>query len=115
MYKLSSTLVSRLMLNPREQNSALAGLSTTIETQGKFQAALPTAGMTRSTSVMPSVWEDNSPFETAPSMAVGGSCQPLAQMETSTGRAGGSGVNDDPSARSRMFDGYAVSMIGTVT
>jgi hypothetical protein len=41
VYRLSTTLVSRLVLNLREQNLALAGLPTTIETEQRFQAALP--------------------------------------------------------------------------
>jgi len=39
--RLSTTLVSRLVLNLREQNSNLAGLPTTIETELRFQAGLP--------------------------------------------------------------------------
>ncbi|KAH9972500.1 hypothetical protein BGW80DRAFT_375384 [Lactifluus volemus] len=41
---LSTTLVSRLVLNVREQNSALAGVPTTVETEQRFQAALPAVG-----------------------------------------------------------------------
>jgi hypothetical protein len=90
VYRLSATLISRLVLNLREQNSALADLSTTIETQGRFQAALPAVGTMESTSVVTSVRADNSTFETVPNRVVGGSFQHLAQMETSTGQASGS-------------------------
>ncbi|KAI0302894.1 hypothetical protein B0F90DRAFT_181676 [Multifurca ochricompacta] len=38
---LSTTLVSRLVLNLRAQNSAKAGLPITIESERRFQAALP--------------------------------------------------------------------------
>jgi hypothetical protein len=44
LYRLSTTLVSRLVLNVREQNSALAGVPTTVETEQRFQAALPAVG-----------------------------------------------------------------------
>ena len=87
MYRLSTTLVSRLVLNLREQNSVLEGLPTSIETQGEFQAALPIAGMTKSTSVIDSVWADNSTFETVSNRVVGRSRLSLTQMETSMGRA----------------------------
>jgi len=43
MSRLSSTLMSRLVLNLREQNSALSDLPTTVETEHRFQAALPGA------------------------------------------------------------------------
>jgi hypothetical protein len=46
MYRLSATLVSRLVLNLREQNAALAGLPTTVETELRFQGALPVVGPT---------------------------------------------------------------------
>jgi hypothetical protein len=48
VYRLSTTLVSRLVLNLREQNSALTGVSTTVETEQTFQAALPAVGQTTS-------------------------------------------------------------------
>jgi hypothetical protein len=43
VYRLSTTLVSRLVLNLREQNSALRGLPTlvTVETPWKFRAVSP--------------------------------------------------------------------------
>ena len=44
MYRLSTTLVSRLVLNLREQNSALTGLPTTVETERRFQMGLPVPG-----------------------------------------------------------------------
>jgi hypothetical protein len=44
VYRLCTTLVSRLVLNLREQNFALAGVPTTIETEQRFQAALPAVG-----------------------------------------------------------------------
>jgi len=40
---LSITLVTRLVLNLREQNSTLSDLPTTVETIGRFHAALPVA------------------------------------------------------------------------
>jgi len=40
---LSITLVSRLMLNLRAQSSAQAGLPSSIESERRFQAALPVA------------------------------------------------------------------------
>jgi len=43
---LSTILASRLVLNLREQNSALAGLSTSVKTELKFQAALAATPMT---------------------------------------------------------------------
>ncbi|KAI0245620.1 hypothetical protein BJV78DRAFT_1158487 [Lactifluus subvellereus] len=39
LLELSTTLAFRLVLNLREQNSALAGLSTTVGTERRFQAA----------------------------------------------------------------------------
>ena len=44
VYRLSTTLVSRLVLNLREQNFALASVPTTVETEQRFQAALPAVG-----------------------------------------------------------------------
>jgi hypothetical protein len=43
VYRLSTTLVSRLVLNLREQNSALAGFPTlvTVETYGKPREVFP--------------------------------------------------------------------------
>ena len=41
--RLSTTLVSRLVLNLRERNSTLASLPTTMESERKFEAALPAA------------------------------------------------------------------------
>jgi len=40
---LSTAVVSRLVLNLREQNSVLASLPTTVETELRFQAGLPVA------------------------------------------------------------------------
>jgi len=40
---LSITLVSRLMLNLRAQSSAQAGLPSSVESERRFQAALPVA------------------------------------------------------------------------
>jgi len=54
---LSSTLMSRLVLNLREQNSALLELPTTVETEHRFQAALPSAleSVTSSRNFLPTV------------------------------------------------------------
>ena len=41
MHRLSVTLVSRLMLNLRVQNSAQAGLPSSVESERRFRAALP--------------------------------------------------------------------------
>ncbi|KAI0246214.1 hypothetical protein BJV78DRAFT_177528 [Lactifluus subvellereus] len=41
---LSTILISRLVLNLRERNSTLTGLSTTVETERRFRTALPAAG-----------------------------------------------------------------------
>src|SRR5712671_606775 len=65
--RLSTTLVSRLVLNLREQNSAVAHLPTTVETEDRFQAALPGAQRsTTRTSVedLPTVRPSNSARET---------------------------------------------------
>jgi hypothetical protein len=73
VYRLSTTLASRLVLNLREQNSVLEGLPTSIETQGEFQAALPIRRNDEIKSVIDSVWADNSTFETVSNRVVGGS------------------------------------------
>jgi hypothetical protein len=43
VFRLSVTLVSRLVLNLREQDSALAYLPATIQTELRFEAGLPNA------------------------------------------------------------------------
>ncbi|KAI0246878.1 hypothetical protein BJV78DRAFT_94089 [Lactifluus subvellereus] len=49
---ISTTLITRLVLNLREQNTALAGLPIFVDTVGKFQAALPAAGTTTNQSMV---------------------------------------------------------------
>ncbi|KAH9953074.1 hypothetical protein BC827DRAFT_1273858 [Russula dissimulans] len=62
---LSSTLVSRLVLNLREQKVALAQqLPTTIETEHRFQAALPVARESLVVENLPSFHPNNSIDET---------------------------------------------------
>ena len=72
MYRISTTLVTRLVLNLRERSSALVGLLITVETTGKFQAALPIARTTNSWDII-SVEVDESTSETVSSSFVGGS------------------------------------------
>ena len=74
MYRLSATLISRLVLNLREQNSALVGLPTTIETERSFQAALPAAGPTSFHQNTTSVRVDKSMLGILPSDINGTSC-----------------------------------------
>ncbi|KAI0290245.1 hypothetical protein BC826DRAFT_1106593 [Russula brevipes] len=63
---LSTTLVSRLVLNLRERNSTLAGLPTTMESERGFQAALPAAQQAvASVGNIPSVQQNKSICETA--------------------------------------------------
>ncbi|KAI0246886.1 hypothetical protein BJV78DRAFT_95391 [Lactifluus subvellereus] len=71
---LSTTLVSRLVLNLREQNTALAGLSTTVESEWKFRAALPVAGTMTPSWDITSVQVDKSTSGITPNDVVGGSC-----------------------------------------
>jgi len=72
---LSTTLVSRLILNLREQNATLVGLPTTLETERRFQAALPVARTTTSVGNLSVVRQNRSINET-PIMVgtVGASC-----------------------------------------
>jgi hypothetical protein len=72
MYRISTTLVNRLVLNIRERSSALEGLLVTVETTGKFQAALPVARTTNPWDII-SVEVDESTSETVSSSFVGGS------------------------------------------
>ena len=74
MYRLSTTLVSRLVLNLREQNSALAGLSTTVESERKFLAALPVAGTIIPFWDISSVQVDQSTSGITPNDVIGESC-----------------------------------------
>jgi hypothetical protein len=71
MYRLSATLVSRLVLNLREQNAALAGLPTTLETERRFQAALPAVGPIPPVRNVTSVRVDHSALGTVPNSVVG--------------------------------------------
>jgi hypothetical protein len=71
MYRISTTLVTRLVLNLRERSSALAGLPITVETMGKLQAAPPVAGTTNPWDIT-SVEVDESTSETLSSNLVGG-------------------------------------------
>ncbi|KAH9953086.1 hypothetical protein BC827DRAFT_193856 [Russula dissimulans] len=62
---LSTTLVSRMVLNLREQNSAVVNLPTTVETEHRFQAALPRAQQsTTSVGDSPSVCPSDSACQT---------------------------------------------------
>jgi len=62
---LSTTLVSRLVLNLREQKSTLVFLPTTLETENRFQAALPVALQSMaSVGTHPSVRPNNLTYET---------------------------------------------------
>jgi len=64
--RLSTTLVSRLVLNLRERNSTLAGLPTTMESERKFEAALPAAQQAdASVGNVPSAQQNKSICETA--------------------------------------------------
>jgi hypothetical protein len=74
VYRFSTILVSRLVLNLREQNSAPAGQSTTVESELKFEAALPVAGTITPSWDIFSVPVDKSASGTAPNDAIGGSC-----------------------------------------
>ena len=74
MYRLSTSLVSRLVLNLREQNSAPAGLLTTVESELKFQAALPVAETMIPSWDIASIRVDKSTSGTAPNDVIGGSC-----------------------------------------
>jgi len=71
--RLSSTLMSRLVLNLREQNSTLSDLPTTVESELRFQAALPSAqkSMTSNSNIPPVC----STYETATPGVVGASYQ----------------------------------------
>jgi len=63
---LSTTLVSRLVLNLRERNSTLAGLPTTMESERRFEAALPAAQQAvASVGNIPSAQQNKSICETA--------------------------------------------------
>jgi len=62
--RLSATLVSRLVLNLREQNTTLAQLPTTVETEETFQAALPVAPESLVVTNFPSFYPNNSIHET---------------------------------------------------
>ncbi|KAH9953087.1 hypothetical protein BC827DRAFT_1250848 [Russula dissimulans] len=70
---LSSTLMSRLVLNLREQNSTLSDLPTTVESELRFQAALPSAqkSMTSNGNIPPVCLM----YETATPGVVGASYQ----------------------------------------
>jgi len=74
---LSTTLITRLVLNLREQNSTLSDLPTTVETMGRFQAALPAAQppMTSVGNPLPSVSPNNinSTYQTIAIGEAGGS------------------------------------------
>jgi hypothetical protein len=62
------------VLNLREQNSALAGLPTTVESEQKFQAALPGSETMTPSRDITSVQVDKSTSGTAPNDVIGESC-----------------------------------------
>jgi len=62
--RLSTVLVSRLVFNLREQNSTLVHLPPTIETERRFQVALPVAQQPMSSvGNVPSAYPQNSTYE----------------------------------------------------
>ncbi|KAH9960210.1 hypothetical protein BC827DRAFT_1376884 [Russula dissimulans] len=62
---LSATLVSRLVLNLREQNATLMQEFTTVETMHRFQAALPISQELLTVGILPSYHPNSSIYETA--------------------------------------------------
>ena len=73
--RLSTTLVTRLVLNLREQNTILSDLPTTVETVGRFQAALPVAQppIASVPNHLPLVGLNNSTYQTVAIGDAGGS------------------------------------------
>ncbi|KAH9953077.1 hypothetical protein BC827DRAFT_193660 [Russula dissimulans] len=68
---LSVTLVSRLVLNLREQNATLVQLPTTMETVLRFHAALPVAQESLVVETLPSLHPNNSIYETVTISSLG--------------------------------------------
>ncbi|KAI0245619.1 hypothetical protein BJV78DRAFT_277528 [Lactifluus subvellereus] len=71
---LSAILASRLVLNLREQHCALAGLSTTVKTELRFQAAPPAAPPMTSLQIVTFVRAEESTLGTARNSVDGASC-----------------------------------------